>query len=71
MKKLGSGFVFGLVGCVAAVVSAAVSTVVTVKNYKDRNNQTILHARVCAHQYAEETKKAKKETKAVSAKKPA
>lgn len=59
MKKLTSTFVLGLVGMLAAAATAVVEITIAVKNYKDRDRQTRLHAETAAKVYANEQQKYK------------
>jgi hypothetical protein len=53
MKKPSSLFVFGLVGMLSSVAIAVVESVVTIKNYKDRDRLNVVHARECGRAVAD------------------
>ena len=53
MKKPSSLFVFGLVGMLSSVAVAVVESVITIKNYKDRDRLNVVHARECGRAAAD------------------
>ena len=53
MKKPSSLFVFGLVGMLSSVAVAVVESVITIKNYKDRDKLNVVHARECGRAAAD------------------
>ena len=53
MKKPSSLFVFGLVSALSSVAVAVVESVITIKNYKDRDRLNVVHARECGRAAAD------------------
>ena len=53
MKKPSSLFVFGLVGMLSSVAIAVVDSVITIKNYKERDKLNVVHARECGRAAAD------------------
>ena len=53
MKKPSSLFVFGLVSALSSVAVAVVESVITIKNYKDRDKLNVVHARECGRAAAD------------------